>query len=103
MSIILLIMSLILLCPCNIFLVKRIHSLCRNCNNNGFILASADDRYVPIYAYVPEGNFEKEGIPESGFKDILDNLIYKVTNPEDSTHYKVYIAQIMKYPDEWYE
>jgi len=68
-----------------------------------FILASADDRYVPVYAYVPEGNFEKNNIPESGFKDILDNLIYKVTNPEDSTHYKVYIAQIMKYPDEWYE
>ena len=72
-------------------------------DDKGFILASADDRYVPVYAYVPEGNFEKNNIPESGFKDILDNLIYKVTNPEDSTHYKVYIAQIMKYPDEWYE
>lgn len=54
-------------------------------DDKGFILASTDDRYVPIYAYIPEGNFDKNDIPESGFKDVLNNLIYKVTNPKDSS------------------
>ena len=58
-------------------------------DDKGFILASADDRYVPIYAYVPEGNFDKKDIPESGFKDILDNLVCKVTNPNDSNLLKI--------------
>lgn len=57
--------------------------------NRGFVLASADDRYVPIYAYVPEGNFEKSDIQESGFKDILNNLVSMVSNPNDSNLLKL--------------
>lgn len=54
-------------------------------DNKGFVLASTDDRYIPVYAYVPEGNFDKNYIPESGFKLVVENLIHKVTDPEDTT------------------
>ena len=58
-------------------------------DDKGYILASSSRENTPIYAYVPEGNFSKNNIPESGFKDILDNLVYKITDPNDSTLLKI--------------
>ena len=49
-------------------------------NNNGFVIASADDRIVPILGYTDKGNFESvESLPE-GLRYWIDDYKSAITN-----------------------
>lgn len=53
-------------------------------NDKGFVLAAADDRYEPIYAYIEEGSYEKVDSAAGGYKWFLDVLAQRATDPNDS-------------------
>lgn len=53
-------------------------------NDNGFVLAAADDRYEPIYAYIENGHYENVDTTAGGFKWFMDVLAQRAVNPNDS-------------------
>ena len=61
-------------------------------DNNGFVVASADDRYVPVFAYIEEGNYSKEDTPNPGFEMFLENILHKYTDKDDTSLLKESVA-----------
>lgn len=43
-------------------------------NNNGFVIAASDDREIPVFAYVEEGNYN-DSIVNSGYDRFVNSLI----------------------------
>ena len=54
-------------------------------DNRGFALAAADNRHVPVYAYVPNGHYEIGDVTNSGFDLFVETIVQKVDNDHDST------------------
>ena len=54
-------------------------------NDEGFVLASTDDRYVPVYAYVEKGKFTGTQTENEEFNLFLYNIAMKFTDKKDST------------------
>ena len=52
---------------------------------NGFVLASTDDRYIPVYAYVENGSFPGTESGNVGYNQFLKNIAMKVTDKNDSS------------------
>lgn len=54
-------------------------------NDEGFLLASADDRRTPVMAYIEEGSYHGEPDDNPGFNLVLDNLIDMCLREPDAT------------------
>lgn len=46
-------------------------------NNQGFVLASADDRMIPVLAYIDKGNYSPDDTDNIGFNMFVNNIINK--------------------------
>lgn len=53
-------------------------------DEKGFILAAADDRYEPIYAYIETGHYENVDSTAGGFKWFIDVLAQRAVDSNDS-------------------
>jgi hypothetical protein len=54
-------------------------------NDEGFVLASTDDRYVPVYAYVEKGKFTGTQTENEEFNQFLYNIAMKFTDKNDTS------------------
>ena len=52
---------------------------------NGFVLASTDDRYIPVYAYVENGRFTGTQTDNDGFNMFIENVAKMFYDKQDST------------------
>lgn len=53
-------------------------------DDGGFVLAAADNRHQPVYAYVPKGSFDESGTSDSGFDYFIDNITQRITEGNDT-------------------
>lgn len=63
-------------------------------DNQGFVLASSDDRYAPVYAYVESGSYSADDEPTPGFEQFLQSLVLRVTDENDSSLLASHVASI---------
>lgn len=54
-------------------------------DNQGFILASSDDRYIPVYAYIEEGRYDSSASDNEGFNMFIENIVGRFNDKKDST------------------
>lgn len=48
-------------------------------NDRGFVLAASDDRETPVYAYVEDGKFDEDEVPNNGYDAFVNTLIENET------------------------
>ncbi len=66
-------------------------------DDNGFIIAAADNRNEPVYAYVEKGNYNGENATKNpGFELFLMNIIAKTTGNCDNSLRKTNNTQNMR-------
>lgn len=53
-------------------------------DDNGFILAAADDRNVPVYAFVEKGHYDGGETGNQGFDMFIKNLVERIIYKSDS-------------------
>ena len=54
-------------------------------DNKGFVLASADARYIPVYAYVPENSYSEEDITNNeGLSFYMESLMVRIANDDET-------------------
>lgn len=46
-------------------------------DDNGFVIASSDDRETPVFAYIEDGNYSEEDTLNNGYKAFMYSLIEK--------------------------
>lgn len=44
-------------------------------NNEGYVIASSDDRETPVFAYIEKGNYEEDDTLNNGYEAFIDALI----------------------------